>query len=139
MSSEILHATAVSFEDKGVLILGASGSGKSALALELMALGFGLIADDRTEVTRKADDLWLGCPASLPPLIEARGVGLLKARLVPPAKLALVVDLDQLESDRLPPLREISLLGISAALQNRVDGRHFPSAILHYLKAGRSA
>lgn len=139
MTSETLHATAVSFEGKGVLIRGASGAGKSALALELMALGFGLIADDRSVVTRKGDALWLSRPASLPAMIEARGVGLLNADLVAPAKLALVVDLDTPETERLPPLRQTSLLGISAALQNRVDARHFPFAILHYLMAGRGA
>jgi HPr kinase/phosphorylase len=41
-----LHASAVSLDGNGVLICGASGTGKSTLALQLMALGAELIADD---------------------------------------------------------------------------------------------
>ena len=37
-----LHASAVALDGRGALILGASGSGKSGLALRLMALGAGI-------------------------------------------------------------------------------------------------
>jgi len=76
-----LHATAVAFEGKGVLITGRSGSGKSSLALQLMAIGHTLIADDQTDVTRHADRLWASAPPSIKGMIEARGVGILHARL----------------------------------------------------------
>ena len=42
-ASEILHATAVAVTGRGLLIRGASGSGKSALALEMMARGVGIL------------------------------------------------------------------------------------------------
>ena len=56
MSVAGLHATAVIHGESGVLILGPSGSGKSALALALMARASGegafgaLIGDDRIYV-----------------------------------------------------------------------------------------
>ena len=34
-----LHATTIALEGQGLMILGPSGSGKSSLALELMAVG----------------------------------------------------------------------------------------------------
>ena len=45
---DILHASCAAFGEKAVLIRGASGSGKSALTLELLARGANLVADDRT-------------------------------------------------------------------------------------------
>ena len=45
-----IHATAVSIEDKGILIVGKSGSGKSSLALSLIAKGAHLICDDRAKL-----------------------------------------------------------------------------------------
>jgi len=44
-----IHASCVAVDGKGLLITGASGSGKSALALQLMAFGAHLIADDRVK------------------------------------------------------------------------------------------
>ncbi|MFQ5437976.1 MAG: HPr kinase/phosphorylase, partial [Paracoccaceae bacterium] len=44
----IVHAGAVAFDRRAVLILGPSGSGKSSLALELMSRGASLVSDDRT-------------------------------------------------------------------------------------------
>ena len=44
----VMHASCVSYENHAVLILGPSGIGKSSLALQLMALGAVLVADDKT-------------------------------------------------------------------------------------------
>src|SRR5680860_706999 len=52
VKAEVLHATSIAINGCGVLIRGAPGSGKSSLALQLMALGGVLIADDRTHVSR---------------------------------------------------------------------------------------
>ncbi|MDX5349528.1 MAG: serine kinase, partial [Paracoccaceae bacterium] len=44
---QIVHATSVAVDGRGLLILGPSGAGKSSLALRLIALGARLVADDR--------------------------------------------------------------------------------------------
>ena len=41
----------------GVLIVGSSGSGKSSLAINLLALGSKLVADDQCELVKKKIDL----------------------------------------------------------------------------------
>lgn len=137
----MLHASAVALKGQAVLILGASGRGKSTLALELMALGADLVADDRAEVWPDAtgQGLCVRCPPALFGLVEARGVGLLRAKAVAEAKVALVVDLDVTETERLPPYRQISILGQVLPLVHRVDARHFPVALMQYLRAGRGA
>lgn len=46
-----LHASCVSIDQKGVLLMGASGSGKSDLALRLIHDGALLVADDRVDIS----------------------------------------------------------------------------------------
>jgi HPr kinase/phosphorylase len=132
-----LHGTTVAWGPRAALILGASGRGKSALALQLMAWGAHLIADDRTLISRVGGDLIASCPPALAGLIEARGVGLLQAVPAPPCPVALVIDLDQPEPDRLPPRRNVTFLGLALPLLHNPGSDHFPAAILQYLKAGR--
>jgi len=136
-SPQILHATSVALNGRAAVLTGASGSGKSALALELMARGAALIADDRTLLRATPDGLIAGAPDSIAGLIEARFVGLLAADPAPPAQVALVIDLDRVETDRLPPHRHTDLLGHSVPLLYRADGAHFAASIIQYLKAGR--
>ncbi|MEZ5716341.1 MAG: serine kinase [Paracoccaceae bacterium] len=140
MNSEVetVHGSCVAHHGRAVLILGASGRGKSALALQLMALGAGLVADDRVILTRDGDAVIASAPAAISGRIEARFVGLLNAIPAAPAPLALVVDLDADETERLPPQRSRKVLGISLPLVHNVASRHFAAAILQYLKAGRS-
>lgn len=139
----VLHASCVAVGDRAVLILGASGRGKSGLALQLMALGAVLVADDRTCVELRGEEAKKQVMAEAPPvlhgLIEARGVGLLTAEAVGPVPVALVVDMDRTETERLPPLRSFTLLGQTLPLVHMVDSPAFPAAILQYLKGGRSA
>lgn len=134
-----LHATAVTLAGRAILIRGASGRGKSALALQLMALGAGLIADDQVTLTRRGDRLIASCPPALRGLIEARGVGILNAAPQQPAAVAVVVDLDQVETDRLPPHRRVTIVGCEVPLIYFNDGVGFASAIVQYLRAGRNA
>lgn len=97
-----LHASAVALEGRALLILGPSGAGKSALALEMIALGAGLIADDLVRIEQRGAEAF-ACPARTgADLIEARGLGLLRAPLRPAAPVRLVIDLGRDASARLP-------------------------------------
>ncbi|MDA3887407.1 MAG: serine kinase, partial [Allgaiera sp.] len=60
----ILHASCVALDGRGVLILGPSGAGKSGLALQLMALGARLVADDRTRLNPRAGRLIARAPSA---------------------------------------------------------------------------
>lgn len=134
----VLHASAVAWDGRAALILGPSGAGKSALALQLMAFGATLVADDRVEVSRRGNRLVAACPPAIRGLIEARGVGILAAEVLPEADIALAVDLSVAETERLPPRREMTLLGIVLPLVHRGESGHFPAAVLQYLKRGRN-
>lgn len=133
------HASCVAIEGKGLLILGPSGSGKSALALRLMSLGARLVSDDQVDLNTVAGALHAAAPARLRGMIEARGVGLLCADPLPSAPIVLAVDLAQNEPDRLPPFREITILGCPIPLVLGRGAHHLPEALLLYLKGGRRA
>ena len=111
------------------LILGRSGAGKSTLALELLALGAALVSDDRTTLRRGPQGAVLAaCPApGCAGLIEARGIGLVPVPHLPAARIALIVDLDATEPDRLPPPRRALLLGAGVP---RILGAASPGAAL---------
>lgn len=132
-----LHATAVARAGRALLIRGASGTGKSALALQLMALGAQLIADDGVVLARDGDRVIASAPDPIRGLIEARGVGLLDADPAPPAPVVLVADLDHVETQRLPPRRTFRLLDIDIDCIHKSDSPHFPAAVLQYLLRGR--
>lgn len=133
----ILHASCVAVSGKAVLIRGASGLGKSSLALELMGRGAFLVADDRTCLIRHDRGVIAFAPAPLLGKIEARYIGILKAKTAPPTLVSLVIDLDHIETERLPPMRHCDLLGHDIPLLHKVDGPHFPAAVLQMLTTGR--
>jgi len=65
-SMPYLHGAAVSFEDKGYVLIGVQGSGKSTLAYASCRLGFSLLAEDHVFVKRTGDGLTLhGQPNSM--------------------------------------------------------------------------
>jgi serine kinase of HPr protein (carbohydrate metabolism regulator) len=78
-----LHATAVIYGESGVLIIGPSGSGKSALALTLMARASdagtfsALVGDDRIFVREAMGRLLAWGAASVAGIIERRAAGLI--------------------------------------------------------------
>ena len=136
---QTLHATCVAFPKQGVLIIGPSGSGKSALGLALLALGAKLVADDRTVLTNTAGTLIAECPATIRGLIEARGLGIIRAKPQTSAEITLVVDLGQTETDRLPPRRHTTLCDVTCDLVLGQQTPHFPSSLLAYIMGGRQA
>ncbi|MBW4707303.1 hypothetical protein KX928_05835 [Roseobacter sp. YSTF-M11] len=133
----MFHASCVALHGRAVLILGSAGRGKSGLALQLMAYGADLVADDQTALAKDGLNLTARAPATLQGLIEARGVGLLKVPDYTSAHVVVAVDLDDAEMERLPEYRERIFLGIRIPLLHNVDSAYFPAAILQYLKAGR--
>ncbi|GGX44916.1 aldolase [Tateyamaria omphalii] len=130
-----LHASAVDVSGRGVLIVGASGSGKSSLALQLMALGATLVSDDQTELACVDDIIQMTAPDSIKGLIEARGIGVLRADAVD-AVLHLVVDMDEVECKRFPEHHSKTVLGQTLPCLHKVDSPAWPSAIVQYLKCG---
>lgn len=133
----LLHGSCVADAGRAVLIRGASGRGKSSLALQLMAYGADLVADDQTLVRCKDAALWVSAPETTRGLIEARGVGILQAQTVETARLQLVVDLDQIETDRLPHPRYANILDQTVPLLWAVQAPYFAAAILQFLRHGR--
>ncbi len=97
-----LHGTAIVISGHGVLIRGASGAGKSLLALQLIAdHGATLVADDRVDLVRTGQHIAMTAPPALAGLIELRGLGIVTRSAAAPAPLSLVVALvDPLE--RMP-------------------------------------
>lgn len=135
----IVHASCVAVGGCGLLITGASGAGKSGLALEMLALGAGLVADDRVILSTTSEGVRADVPAPIHGLIEARGLGLLQADPVGPATLCHVLDLDRDETARLPDAREIRLLRHSVPLLFRPEIPHLAASLMQLLKAGRAA
>jgi len=106
-----VHGTAVAREGRGALIIGAAGSGKSGLALALMAFNADLIADDAVLLSDTGGQIALSCPPKISGVIEARGVGLLSVRTIDQARLAIVVDMDKTAAQRLPVPESTVILG----------------------------
>ncbi len=92
----VFHASCVSFEGDGVLLLGPPGAGKSSLVLRLLDRGFALVADDQVEV----EDGIAKAPEALAGLLEVRGLGIVRLPFVERAALRLVVRLER--GERLP-------------------------------------
>ena len=132
----IVHATTVAIDGRGVMIMGAAGAGKSGLALALMALGAQLVADDRTVISAFQGGLIASSPEALRGMIEARGIGVLQSPFLEQARLHLCIDLDTVETKRLPPRRKVTFMERPVDLVLASPHRHFPGVILHYVRYG---
>lgn len=77
-AAQTLHGVFIQIFDVGVLLAGGSGVGKSELALELLARGHRLIADDAAEFVAAGPGQIEGrCPPLLSGFLEVRGLGIL--------------------------------------------------------------
>ena len=127
----------MAIDGRGILILGASGSGKSALALRLIGLGARLVADDRVIVAATPDGPTLDAPDPLRGLIEVRGLGIVRARPAPgPVIAALAVDLDPPRPGRMPPERTLTLSGSVLPLKAVEETPTFAAGLAQALKFG---
>jgi HPr kinase/phosphorylase len=93
MKTVNIHATCLTVEKKGVLLLGRSGAGKSDLALRLIDDGARLVADDRVELYLARGRLKARAPKSIAGLMEVRGLGVIALPHAPATDVALAVKL----------------------------------------------
>lgn len=101
----------------GVLLRGASGAGKSDLALRLIHDGADLLADDQVVLSVDGAQLVARPDDRLAGLLEIRGLGVVRLPHVPAANIALVVDLvPRAEVARLPASETTVLLDIAVPL-----------------------
>lgn len=118
VSGSYLHGSAIAVGAHAMLIIGAAGAGKTTLALEMIALGAELISDDYVEIQLdktgpdRAGKLLLSAPPGIAGLVEVRGFGLARLGSRSRVALKLIADLDQAETERLPPRRERVLSGV---------------------------
>jgi len=136
-SSETAHGSCVAIGERAVLFIGASGSGKSANALDLIAKGARLVADDQVVLTKKANGILATCITGFEGQIEARGLGVLEVDHTSSANVVLIVDLDEMELHRLPPHRMKEILGEEIPLINGKDNWHLNAAIAALLRGAR--
>ncbi len=134
----VLHASAVAFDGRALLITGKSGSGKSSLAIELIAIGGTLVADDRVVLTSQEDGLWLDVPEPLRNRVEARGIGILSCP-TKPAFATAIVDLDHVETARMPEPHSTVLQGFELPVLRKVESPAFAAMLRLYLIEGLSA
>jgi len=117
----LVHATCVALRVgkrwPAVLLRGASGAGKSDLALRLLESGGRLVADDQTHVAKVGRALIATSPPALAGMIEVRGVGILslpRTRVLTRAPVALLVDLvAPARIERLPEASDEVVQGVS--------------------------
>lgn len=109
----LVHATAVVIDGHGLLLTGASGSGKSDLAMRLIDRGAKLLCDDYCDIVDGGDTPLIVAKPAIAGLIELRGVGILQLEYIDRAPLALVLQLDK-TPERLPDdSKRIALAGWS--------------------------
>ena len=119
---ERVHGTVITIGRRGALIRGASGSGKSDLALRCLALGSStlipetvqLVADDQVVLMRDRVALLAKAPAQLRGKLEVRGLGILQVAAAAETEIVLVADLvrDQ-QIERFPdPWPTVELMGL---------------------------
>lgn len=96
---------------RGVLIEGASGAGKSDLALRMLEQGFRLVADDRVVIWACGGALYGRAPRTLANLIEVRGLGICAEPALPLSRIVLTARCEP--AARLPDPVHNDYVGLS--------------------------
>lgn len=108
-----IHATSVVFKGKGLLIKGASGSGKTDLALRIIHVGGLLVADDYTQLQVEGKELIATPPPTIKGMIEIRGVGVTQVPCCARAPIDWVINLVASEPERMPEASTETLMGVT--------------------------
>ncbi|MDK4575097.1 HPr(Ser) kinase/phosphatase [Kingella kingae] len=124
--STVKHGVFLDVFEVGVLLTGASGLGKSELALELISRGHSLVADDAVELHRTAPEVLEGrCPTMLRDFLEVRGLGVLNIRHIfgetsirPKKQLKLIIQLVPADDDYMKTLDRLSIRTETEAILN---------------------
>ncbi len=93
--STTLHASCVAIKGRGVLLTGASGAGKSDLALRLIDRGAQLVGDDGVVIDARDGRLHARSGPNIEGQIEVRGLGILAVPFAADVPLGLEIMLDQ--------------------------------------------
>jgi hypothetical protein len=127
-ASLAIHASAVKIGDFALIIRGASKSGKSTLALDLIEGStveqpVTLIGDDRVILSRAGENICVSPHPRIAGMIEKRGYGIFSMPYAVNVKLAAIVDL---QTDDCA-----TILGKQRAGTCRLMEKDFPSLYLY--------
>lgn len=143
-----IHGTALIIGDRGVLIIGASGSGKSSLALALIdrfaAAGrfARLVGDDQLLVTGFDGRLVVRTPPAIAGLVEVFGLGPATIRFEPQAVIDFVVRLipcealPRMQAEGSESICGCALPALDVAERNTVAAMMAVYARLNFLSFG---
>jgi len=136
-----IHGALLDVHGVGILLLGPSGIGKSECALELVARGHRLVADDVVEVARAEDGRLSGrAPERVRHHMEIRGLGILFIPdLFGPESVAESVSVDLVcELERWREGGPYDRLGLERA-KVELDGVEVPRLVLPARPGGSMA
>ena len=137
-----IHGTFVLLGDRGVLITGASGSGKSSLALDLIAHATGfarLVCDDQVLLERRSGGRLVGrAPPVIGGRIEIRGIGIVARIFEKRAIIDLIVELVEPDVvERMPePMERDGVPLLQVPWRACTMARQHVAAALDHAKSG---
>ncbi len=112
---ELIHATCIALNGRGILLVGPSGSGKSDLALRLIDRGAELVGDDYVVLERDGPQIFAKPADALRGKLEVRHLGICQFPFRETAPLHLIVSLTE-PTERLPDPRHRLILGVDLPL-----------------------